>query len=74
MAKKMLESFGNSKTRMLALFAIVLLLVIVVVVYFSVRKPNPLKTEESRTSKIPQITSIPGNVTSEKISRITRRR
>ncbi len=66
MANKMLAGLKNSKTRALILLGgTVVLIVVVVIVTFS-RKSNPLKTEESQTSKIPQITAIPGQVTSEK--------
>lgn len=66
MAKKWLERIGSNKTRTLILFGLVILFVIIVVIIFSSRKPNPLKTDESHTTKIPQITAIPGGATSEK--------
>lgn len=66
MAKKWLEKFSSSKNRTLVLFIGIILFVIIVVVIFSTRKPDPLKTDESRTTKIPQITAIPGGATSEK--------
>ncbi len=66
MAKKAFERLGNSKTRTLLILGAIVLVIIVIVIMFSARKPNPLKTEESHSSKIPQITAIPGNVTSEK--------
>ena len=52
--------------RTLLIFGCAILIAIVVIVAFIVRKPNPLQTAESHASKIPQITAIPGNVTSEK--------
>lgn len=64
MAKKF--SLRDTKTRTLLLFGGVVAVVIVLIIVMSVRKPSPLKTEESRAPKIPQITSVPGNVTSEK--------
>ncbi len=66
MAKKLFDRLGNSKTRTLMLLGGVIVLVVVVIVIMSNRKPDPLKTEQSRASKIPQISAIPGNVTSEK--------
>lgn len=66
MAKKWFESFANTKTRILVLFVGLLLLIGIVILTFSLGKANPLKTEESRASKIPQITAIPGGLTSEK--------
>ena len=66
MAKKWLDKLGSSKTRALVLLLSIVLFLIVVAVIFSSGKPNPLKTDESRTTKIPQITAIPGGATSEK--------
>lgn len=66
MAKKWLDKLGSSKTRALILLLSIVLFVIIVAVIFSSGKPNPLKTDESRTTKIPQITAIPGGATSEK--------
>lgn len=66
MAKKWLEQLSTNKTRTLILLAIAILFVIIIVIIFSTRKSSPLKTEESRTTKIPQITAIPGGITSEK--------
>jgi type IV secretory pathway VirB10-like protein len=58
--------FTSTKMRTMIIFGSAILLAIVVIVAFIARKPNPLQTAESHTSKIPQITAIPGNVTSEK--------
>lgn len=60
------DKLGNNKTRALILLSIALLFVILIAVYFVAKKPNPLKTDESQTTKIPQITAIPGGATSEK--------
>lgn len=59
-------NLGNTKTRTLLLLGGVLLLIVIITIIMTARKPNPLKTQESQVSKIPQITAIPGNVTSEK--------
>jgi len=56
----------STKMRTMIIFGSAILLAIVVITAFIARKPNPLQTAESHTSKIPQITAIPGNVTSEK--------
>lgn len=61
-----LDGLRNTKTRALALLGIFLLVIIIIAIILLARKPNPLKTEESHPAKIPQITAIPGNVTSEK--------
>ena len=66
MAKKILEGAGNAKTRTLIVFGIILLVVVVILIFFGSHKPNPLQDQESHSSKIPHITSVPGNVTSEK--------
>ncbi|MBP9764130.1 MAG: hypothetical protein KBD03_02310 [Gammaproteobacteria bacterium] len=66
MAKKWLDKLGSNKTRALILLLSIVLFVIIVVIIFSSGKSNPLKTDESRTTKIPQITAIPGGATSEK--------
>jgi type IV secretory pathway VirB10-like protein len=64
MAKKF--DLTSTKMRTMLIFGGTILAVIVIVIAFIARKPNPLQTEESHASKIPQITAIPGNVTSEK--------
>ena len=66
MAKKWLDKLGSNKNRTLILLLSIILFVIIVAVIFTTGKPNPLKTDESRTTKIPQITAIPGGATSEK--------
>lgn len=66
MAKKILERLSNTKTRILALLGVMILIVVIVIVMVSSRKPNPLETDVAKTGKIPEITSIPGNVTSER--------
>lgn len=66
MAKKWLELLSNNKTRALILLGIAILFVVIIAIIFSTRKSTPLKTEQSRTTKIPQITAIPGGITSEK--------
>jgi len=66
MAKNLLERLSNTKSRTLLLLGGVIVIVVVLIIVITSRKPNPLKNEESRAAKIPQITSIPGNVTSEK--------
>lgn len=66
MPKKILAKLGQSKSRTLILFGAILLLVLIIIIIFSLSKPSPLKTQASHTSKIPQITAIPGEVTSER--------
>ncbi|HXH55104.1 MAG TPA: TrbI/VirB10 family protein [Gammaproteobacteria bacterium] len=66
MAKKWLDKLNSNKNRTLILLLSIVLFVIIVAVIFLTGKPNPLKTDESRTTKIPQITAIPGGATSEK--------
>lgn len=66
MAKKVFERLGNTKTRTLLLFGGVVLVVAVLIIIMTTKKTSPLKTEESHAAKIPQITSVPGNVTSQK--------
>ncbi len=66
MAKKWLEKLGSNKNRTLILLLGIILFFVVMVVIFSSRKPDPLKTDQSRTTQIPQITAIPGGATSEK--------
>jgi uncharacterized protein YjeT (DUF2065 family) len=65
MAKKGFERLSNTKTRTLLLFGGFIVVVIIIIVYLSTKKAAPLKTEESRAAKIPEITSIPGNPTTE---------
>jgi type IV secretory pathway VirB10-like protein len=66
MAKKWLDKLGNNKTRTLILLLGVIFVVVIISVVIARRKPDPLKTDQSYTTKIPQITAIPGGVTSEK--------
>lgn len=66
MAKKFLERLTDTKTRTLFLFVLVLFIVILFVVISIVKKPSAAETKESKAAKIPEITAIPGNVTSER--------
>jgi type IV secretory pathway VirB10-like protein len=66
MAKKGFERLSNTKTRTLLLLGGLFLVVLVLIIYMSTKKASPLKTEQSKAAAIPQITSVPGNVTSPK--------
>lgn len=66
MAKKGFERLSNTKTRTLLLLGGLFLIVVVLILYMTTKKTSPLKTEQSKAAAIPQITSVPGNVTSPK--------
>src|SRR4051794_856071 len=66
MGNKILDKVGNTKIRTLVLFAVMIVVISVLVIFLSTRTSSPTKMEESRSTKIPQITAIPGQVTSEK--------
>lgn len=70
MANKWFERFGSTKTRTLALLGAALLLIILVVTYFFTKKSTPLETEQSQAAGIPQISSVPGQVTSERYQQL----
>lgn len=60
------KRISNTKSRTLLIFIGVIALVIVLIVMLASRKADPLKSEQSRSAKVPKMTSIPGQVTSEK--------
>lgn len=66
MANKLLERIQNTKARSLLVFGLFIFLIIAIAVYFTTRKSTPLGTEQSKAGAVPQITAIPGGVTSER--------
>lgn len=66
MANKLLERVKNTKARTLLVFGVFIFIIITLIVFFATRKSTPLGTEQSKTTKVPQITAIPGGVTSER--------
>lgn len=70
MPKKILERLQNTKARTFLVFGLVIFLIISVIIYFFVRRSTPLGTEASATERIPNITAIPGGVTSERYQQL----
>jgi hypothetical protein len=66
MINKLVERLSNTKTRTLLLFVLFLLLLVVLGIVFFGGKETPLRTEQSKAASIPSITSVPGQVTTER--------
>lgn len=63
---KLFNGLQQTKPRTLLLFGGLICLMTLLGVLLFGQSSDPLKTQNSTTSKVPQITAIPGNVTSEK--------
>lgn len=70
MAKKWYEQLTNAKIRTMVLLGGVLLLIVIIALYLFSRKSTPLETEQSQAASIPDISSVPGNVTSERYQQL----
>lgn len=70
MAKSLTESLKDPKVRNLIIFGVILFIAFAVILYFILHKPNPLQNVESKTTAPPQVTAIPGGVTSERYQQL----
>jgi hypothetical protein len=72
MAKNLLASVGNTKTRTFVLFLAVVLIIAVLIIFFrSSSEVDPLKEKMSSTTAIPSsIKAVPGNETPEKFRQL----
>lgn len=60
----------SSKARTLIILGGVIVIAIGLGIYFITKKSTVLQNEESKTSKLPQISSVPGGVTSERYQQL----
>lgn len=70
MANPLLDRIKNTKARTLLILGGFILFVIILIVYFLTRKSDVLESQQSKTEKLPDISSVPGNVTSEKYQQL----
>jgi type IV secretory pathway VirB10-like protein len=66
MTKSLLDRLKDTQTRALLVLGIAILIFVSILTYFIIKKPDPVATEESRATKLPEITAIPGGITSER--------
>lgn len=70
MAKNVLTQIKDTKIRTLLILGISIAFVIILILYFSLRQPPPKLTEQSVTSKVPEISAVPGGATSERYQQL----